>query len=137
MKTITYQELKKKDVVNIDTGKNLGKVIDLVLNEKSLQVLKLVVPGKKNGFLACETFEIDACEVKKIGDDAILVGFEKPCDSPCRSPRQEGFESNGVEKAVFGHIHGAAYFPLKTWRGKVEYVLTSCDKVGFRLVKIY
>ena len=24
------------------------------------------------------------------------------------------FEENGVEKAVFGHLHGAAYFPLKT-----------------------
>lgn len=49
----------------------------------------------------------------------------------------ELFEKNGVEKVVFGHIHGAAYFPLKTWRGSVEYVLTSCDKVAFRLVKIY
>ena len=47
------------------------------------------------------------------------------------------FEKNGVEKVVFGHIHGSVYFPLKTWRGGVEYVLTSCDKIGFRLVKIY
>ncbi|MBR2646711.1 MAG: metallophosphoesterase [Clostridia bacterium] len=49
----------------------------------------------------------------------------------------EMFESNGVEKAVFGHIHGAAYFPLKTVRNGVEYVLSSCDKLGFKLVKIY
>ena len=47
------------------------------------------------------------------------------------------FEKNGVEKVVFGHIHGSVYFPLKTWRGGVEYVLSSCDKIGFRLVKIY
>ena len=49
----------------------------------------------------------------------------------------QAFEKNGVQKAVFGHIHGAAYFPLKTKRGSVEYILASCDKVGFKLVKIY
>lgn len=47
------------------------------------------------------------------------------------------FENNGVEKAVFGHIHGSAYFPLKTEKRGVEYILSSCDKVGFSLVKIY
>ena len=47
------------------------------------------------------------------------------------------FEEKGVDKAVFGHIHGLPYFPLKTVRGGVEYILTSCDKVGFKLVKIY
>ena len=48
----------------------------------------------------------------------------------------ELFEKNGVKKAVFGHIHGAAYFPLKTEKNEIEYFLTSCDKVGFKLVKI-
>ena len=47
------------------------------------------------------------------------------------------FEENGVEKAVFGHLHGAAYFPLKTQKRGVEYILSSCDKLGFRLVKVY
>lgn len=47
------------------------------------------------------------------------------------------FEENGVEKAVFGHLHGAAYFPLKTQKRGVEYILASCDKVDFRLVKVY
>jgi predicted phosphohydrolase len=49
----------------------------------------------------------------------------------------ELFEQNGVEKVVFGHLHGAGYFPLKTWKNGVEYLLTSCDKAGFRLVKVY
>ena len=46
-------------------------------------------------------------------------------------------EENKVDKAVFGHIHGAAYFPLKTEKRGVEYILTACDKIGFSLVKIY
>ncbi len=49
----------------------------------------------------------------------------------------ELFETHGVEKVVFGHIHGGTYFPLKTELGGVEYILSSCDKVAFRLVKIY
>jgi len=48
----------------------------------------------------------------------------------------ELFERNGVCKAVFGHIHGTAYFPLKTEKNGIEYYLTSCDKTGFQLVKI-
>ena len=58
MKTITYLDLKRKDVVDVDSGKNLGKVADLVLLERNLATTKIVVPGKKNGFLACERLEI-------------------------------------------------------------------------------
>ncbi len=49
----------------------------------------------------------------------------------------EQFEKNGVDKVVFGHIHGATYFPLKSEKNGVEYLLSSCDKLQFRLVKIY
>ena len=49
----------------------------------------------------------------------------------------ELFEENGVEKAVFGHIHGTFYFPLKTEKNGIEYILTSCDKTAFKLIKIY
>ena len=48
----------------------------------------------------------------------------------------ETFEKNGVQKVVFGHIHGAAYFPLKTNKNGIDYILTSCDKVQFKLIKI-
>ena len=98
MKTITYQELKKKDVVDVDTGKNLGRVQDLILLERNLNATKIVVPGKKNGFLACETIEISTQNLVRIGDDAILVSLKKrpeppcepPCNSPCNSPCQDG-----------------------------------------------
>lgn len=43
------------------------------------------------------------------------------------------FEENGVEKVVFGHIHGEAYFPFRTVKNGIEYALSSCDKVGFSL----
>lgn len=49
----------------------------------------------------------------------------------------ELFEKNGVETVVFGHLHGAAFFPLKTVKDGITYHLTSCDKTDFKLVKIY
>ena len=47
------------------------------------------------------------------------------------------FEENKVEKVVFGHIHGSFYFPLKTEKNGIEYILTACDKTAFKLIKIY
>ena len=47
------------------------------------------------------------------------------------------FEEQGVQDVVFGHIHGAAYFPLRRQKNGVTYHLTACDKTGFQLVKIY
>ena len=47
------------------------------------------------------------------------------------------FEKNGVDKVVFGHIHGNTFFPFKTEKNGVEYLLTSCDKTEFQLTKVY
>lgn len=47
------------------------------------------------------------------------------------------FEEQKVEKVIFGHVHGEAYFPYRTVRSGVEYILTSCDKVGFKLQRIF
>lgn len=47
------------------------------------------------------------------------------------------FEENRVNKAVFGHLHGSGYFPLRSEKNSIEYFLTSCDKTHFRLMQIY
>lgn len=46
------------------------------------------------------------------------------------------FEKNKVDKVIFGHVHGAVYCPLFTEINGINYYLTSCDKLGFKLVKI-
>ena len=46
------------------------------------------------------------------------------------------FEENEVSRVVFGHIHGAIYYPLESEKNGIKYYLTSCDKLGFRLRKI-
>ena len=46
------------------------------------------------------------------------------------------FEENGVNAVVFGHLHGAAYYPLRSEKNGVRYYLTSCDKTKFSLTEI-
>ena len=46
------------------------------------------------------------------------------------------FEENGVQKVVFGHLHGGMYFPLRTEKNQITYHLTSCDKTKFYLTEI-
>ncbi len=48
----------------------------------------------------------------------------------------ELFEENRVDRVVFGHLHGAGYFPLRFEKSGIEYFLTSCDKTKFSLTEI-
>ena len=77
---MSFSELKDKDVINIRDGKNLGKPIDLILNESAC-VEALVVPGECRGLLnllkpSREGFAIDWRRVRRVGDDVILVELE-------------------------------------------------------------
>jgi len=81
---------------------------------------------------------LDGEKLRKDGDKLIVMTHFPPFNLKMEGTLfTELFEKNGVDKVVFGHIHGAAYFPLKTTINGVDYVLASCDKVGFKLVKIY
>ena len=80
----------------------------------------------------------DAEKLREDGDELIVMTHFPPFGAKNESTLfTELFEARKVDKAVFGHIHGAAYFPLKCTRGGVEYILASCDKVAFKLIKIY
>ena len=77
---MSFSELKDKDVINIRDGKNLGKPIDLILNENAC-VEALVVPGESRGLLSFlrpnrEGCAIDWRKVRRVGDDVILVEVE-------------------------------------------------------------
>ena len=85
---IYFNELKRKEVLDVNTGKNLGKIIDLVIESNSGKILKIIVPGRKGAFLSCENLEIKYKCITKIGDDVILVNLggispERHCESDC------------------------------------------------------
>ena len=79
----------------------------------------------------------DAARLKKEGDKLVAVMHFPPFTAKCEDTLfTRLFEEQGVHAVVFGHIHGAAYFPLKTVKNGVEYYLTSCDKTGFALTRV-
>ena len=79
--------------------------------------------------------------VRLRGDDKdlpIVVFFHFPPvwnDFVCREILNVLHEFE-IKTCYFGHIHGAAYFPLKTVKNGIEYYLTSCDKTGFALTRV-
>lgn len=82
---MNFSEIREKDVINIRDGRNLGKPIDLVLNEEAC-IDALVVPGASAGLLGFlrpnrEGCAIDWRKVRRIGDDVILVDTELNVDN--------------------------------------------------------
>ncbi len=79
--------------------------------------------------------EVRACREE---GDRLVVLMHYPPMNVKREPTlfTELFEENGVEKVVFGHLHGATYYPIKSEREGIWYYLTSCDKLKFSLMEI-
>jgi YlmC/YmxH family sporulation protein len=76
-----YSDLKKKKVINVADGKDLGKIIDLIVSYPDGKIKSIIVPGKKNAFFTgCELIISFSC-IERIGDDAILVSlFKERCE---------------------------------------------------------
>lgn len=87
-----------------------------------------------------ERFKLCFKEVEKIRKegDVLLTMIHYPPMSPKLQDTlfTQLFEQNKVDKVIFGHIHGQAYFPLRTVKNGIEYILTSCDKVAFTLQRV-
>ncbi len=72
---ISYNELRCKEVVNLQNGVRMGKIIDMIIDSKNKEVLGLVVPGIRKLFKANEDIFIPWCNITKIGSDVILVSL--------------------------------------------------------------
>lgn len=78
---MTFRELSKKEVVQVDEGQCLGRIDDLVIDDKSARVEKLLMLGRPKlfGLLGRgESLVIDWDEIQKIGANAILVNTPLP-----------------------------------------------------------
>ncbi|MDE6059702.1 MAG: metallophosphoesterase [Clostridia bacterium] len=87
-----------------------------------------------------ERFRLAFHEVKKVREegDTLIVLMHYPPTGVKKEDTlfTELFEENKVDKVVFGHLHGSVYYPLKSEKNGIEYVLTSCDKTKFSLTEI-
>ena len=70
-------DLQSKDIVNVLDGKNIGNIIDVVVDEKSGMIISLVVEnkGKFLSFGRGEDSQIKWQNIERIGEDVILVKF--------------------------------------------------------------
>lgn len=73
---ISYTELRSKEVVNLQNGQRMGKIIDLIIESSGKNVLGVVVPGVRKLFRANEDIFIPWRNISKIGEDAILVSLD-------------------------------------------------------------
>ncbi|MDD3831256.1 MAG: YlmC/YmxH family sporulation protein [Clostridia bacterium] len=73
---ITYNELRSKEVINIVDGRRLGRVCDLVISGTNCSVLGIVVPSERRIFKGKDDLFISFRQIKRIGDDCILVMLE-------------------------------------------------------------
>ena len=87
-----------------------------------------------------ERFKLCFGQVEKVRSDGdILIAMIHYPPFSQKSPTTDFtrmFEEYRVDKAVFGHVHGEIFFPFRTVKNGIEYILTSCDKVGFTLQRI-
>ena len=69
-------DLQNKDIVNINNGSKIGKIIDVLINiEGNMEALVVQKNKIINVFSNNAEFEIKWNQIKKIGDDVILVNL--------------------------------------------------------------
>ncbi len=71
-------DLQAKDIVNINDGKRIGRIIDIEINPEG-KIIYLVVEQKRaiRAFVtsSLQDTTISYNQIKKIGEDVILVDF--------------------------------------------------------------
>ena len=69
-------ELQRKDIVNINDGRIIGRVIDADISEKDGSLISLVIEKSKylrNIFSTESEVTIKFDQIKKLGSDVILI----------------------------------------------------------------
>ncbi len=67
-------EIQKKEIINIDTGKKIGTIIDVIVNEDGQIKSLLLEERNRKKFSIKEEYEVRWNQIIKIGDDIILIG---------------------------------------------------------------
>ena len=73
---ISYNDLKSKELVNLNDGSKMGRVVDILFESDSGKVMGLVAPGEKKFFRKNDEIFIPLEKIRRIGDDVILVRFD-------------------------------------------------------------
>lgn len=72
-------DLQNKNLVNINTGKNIGNIVDVNVDYDSGKIKTLIIESKGNTFSFFNKemdLEIKWEDIEKIGEDVILVNVK-------------------------------------------------------------
>lgn len=91
---LTYSELKLKDVVDFNDGKNLGHICDMVFSCDLKHVVGIITPyGKRGVFNKGQEIFIPLSCIKNIGQDVIIVDIGSlnngKCSPVCKKEHEE------------------------------------------------
>lgn len=78
---MTLRELSEKDVIQLKTGENLGRIDDICFDEKSSQIQAVILRGRSHcfGLLGCDDdLEIPWAALRTVGTDVVMVEVEDP-----------------------------------------------------------
>ena len=66
-------DLQTKEIINMSTGKRLGLIIDVIIDNNG-HIKSLILEDRKvKRFTGREEYELDWKQIAKIGDDIILI----------------------------------------------------------------
>lgn len=70
-------ELQKKEIIDINSGKRIGIIIDVVVSQEGTIKSLIVEERKLKRFTANEERTVNWQQIVKIGDDIILIDSKK------------------------------------------------------------
>ena len=114
---LSYNELRKRDVINVPDGRCLGRITDLKLSFPSGVMVGIVVPGRKSRgifrWFDKTEFYIDRSRIIKIGGDVILVDIscERKPPKPNHKPPCNPHDNFGKNGCGGEENHGYNIFP--------------------------
>ena len=69
----SYTQLKEKEVINLNSGKRLGRIIDIMFDNQTGKVQGILLPGDRKLFHKSDDIFVPLQNLYKIGDDVILI----------------------------------------------------------------
>jgi YlmC/YmxH family sporulation protein len=66
-------DLQNKDIVNIKDGKKIGNIVDVKIDSNGYMISLIIQKNKFTLFRGNDEEEIDWKQIRKIGEDVILV----------------------------------------------------------------
>lgn len=87
---VIFSQLKQKDVINLNDGKNLGRICDITFTFPEGDVTGFTATGCKGFRFSKQEVSLPFSAVVKVGEDAVLVKVGKEREKDCPPPPPSG-----------------------------------------------